>query len=141
MYVCVCNVYVCVCMCMCVYVICNTHVPEVLVGQPSDPLWPQGLPSAKPFCARDFPGRSTGVGCTSFSSRSSNPGIEPESPALAVGAYHWATREACSAKQRAFLKGRNCLVQFIFSYSVTKPVGALHKCLFIKKLLSDLASF
>ena len=52
------SIHLSVCLCVCVYVSCSVM---------SDSLWHQGWYPTRLFCPWDSPGKSTGVGCHSFS--------------------------------------------------------------------------
>ena len=51
------------------------------------PLCPQGLQPTRLLCPQGFLGKNTEVGCHFFSRGSSQPGMEPASPALACGFF------------------------------------------------------
>ena len=80
---------------------------------------PGGPQPARLLCPRDFPGKSTGVGCH-FPTAGDllNPGIEPVSPALAGGSsplthqgsfartcFFWAPPFPTRDSQRGFRRG------------------------------------
>ena len=57
-------------------------IATVLVTQSCPTLQPHGLQPTRLLCPWDFPGKDTGMGCHFLLRGSSEPGIEPGSPAL-----------------------------------------------------------
>ena len=53
----------------------------------SDSLWLHGQHLTRLLCPRTFPGKNTGVGYHFLLQETSDPGIEPPSPALAGGFF------------------------------------------------------